>query len=90
MFLSEYDHFESIPKDTKTTREYEQYLIDFITYLESVFKRAKPLVNIDTVRKDAEEEFGKLWEENGVVGWERLIGNGSEDPASLFCVACKF
>lgn len=58
-------------------------------YLESFFKRVKPLSNLDDIRNEAEREFNEKWAQGKVLGWEKQIG-ADDDSADLFCVACKY
>lgn len=58
-------------------------------YLESFFKRVKPLSNLDDIRNEAEREFNEKWAQGKVHGWEKQIG-ADDESTDLFCVACKY
>ncbi|PKC73150.1 hypothetical protein RhiirA1_530621 [Rhizophagus irregularis] len=87
-YLSEFDHFSDYPKEHKNNGEYLKYLKELKNYLESFFKRVKPLSNLDDIRNEAEREFNEKWAQGKVHGWEKQIG-ADDDSTDLFCVACK-
>ena len=58
-------------------------------YLESFFKRVKPLSNLDDIRNEAEKEFNEKWTQGKFPGWEKQIG-ADNNSIDLFCVACKY
>jgi splicing factor 3A subunit 3 len=58
-------------------------------YLLSFSKRTQPLVDVDALQHQAEEEFDALWEAGNVEGWEsapksNAIGEG------IWCPACEY
>ena len=57
-------------------------------YLESFFKRVKPLSNLDDIKNETEKEFNEKWAQGKFPGWEKQIG--VDNSIDLFCVACKF
>ena len=63
-----------------------RYLQELKSYLESFFKRVKPLSNLDDIRIEAEKEFNEQWTKGKFPGWEKQVGVGGD----LFCVACKY
>ncbi|CAG8537474.1 18408_t:CDS:10 [Acaulospora morrowiae] len=85
-YLSEFDNFSDYPKENKHG-EYLNYLQSLRDYLESFFKRVKPLSNLDDIKKETETDFNQKWKNGTFPGWERQIGD--EISSSLFCVACR-
>ncbi|CAG8475925.1 582_t:CDS:2 [Diversispora eburnea] len=85
-YLSEFDNFADYPKENKHG-EYIKYLNDLRSYLESFFKRVKPLSNLDDIKKEVEVDFDQKWNDGIFPGWLRPIGE--EISHNLFCVACK-
>ncbi|CAI2161914.1 8692_t:CDS:2 [Funneliformis geosporum] len=86
-YLTEFDHFSEYPKEHKYG-EYLKYLQELKSYLESFFKRVKPLSNLDDIRIDAERTFNEKWAQGKFPGWERQIG-ADDGSIDLFCVACR-
>jgi splicing factor 3A subunit 3 len=64
-----------------------RYLSGLYTYLVSFSKRTQPLVDVDILQQQAEEEFDKLWEEGEVSGWE-LAAKTNGAVEGIWCPAC--
>lgn len=58
-------------------------------YLESYFKRAKPLYNLEALQSDSLVKFNEQLEKGTVPGWDNLDLKSKEKAISLFCKACK-
>ncbi|KAG9292879.1 hypothetical protein G9A89_016241 [Geosiphon pyriformis] len=86
-YLGEFDHFSDYPKENKHG-EYIKYLKDLRTYLESFFRRVKPLSNLEDIRQETEVDFKGKWLQGKFPGWERPFG-GDKFINDLFCVACR-
>lgn len=70
-YIDVFDKFDAIPKDSKKAGAYKEYLSTLQSYILDFLSRAKPLTNFDGVRKQAEENFAKLWVEGKVPGWTK-------------------
>ncbi|CAD5229007.1 unnamed protein product [Bursaphelenchus okinawaensis] len=71
-FLDKFDRFEEISKvPTKKTGAYKEYLNKLMEYILDFISRAKPLTNVDGIRKKAEVEFEALWKDDKVEGWSK-------------------
>ncbi|CAG8556524.1 7632_t:CDS:10 [Ambispora leptoticha] len=66
-YLGEFDHFSDYSKENKHG-EYVKYLADLRNYLESFFRRVKPLSNLEDIRRETENEFNTLWVQGKVSG----------------------
>lgn len=64
------------------------YLNGLYTYLLSFSKRTQPLVDVDALEEQADEEFGVLWDAGQIVGWESVSKqNGANE--GIWCPACE-
>ncbi len=63
------------------------YLSGLYTYTLSFSKRTQPLVDIESLQRQAEEEFASLWEEGNVPGWESKTQAPSSE-GEIWCAAC--
>ncbi|CAG8826043.1 17321_t:CDS:2, partial [Racocetra persica] len=63
------------------------YLEKLRSYLESFFKRVKPLSNLEDIKETTQKSFHQQWESGKFPGWERQIG--SDEDNDLFCAACR-
>ncbi|KAG6809426.1 hypothetical protein H0H92_000297 [Tricholoma furcatifolium] len=80
-----------LPKETRHSKDYENYIHNLYVYLLSFAKRAQPLVDINTQQQENEDEFNKRWEAEEITGWEEnkqasVNGNGS---TGIWCAACQ-
>ncbi|KAG6880182.1 hypothetical protein C0992_004634 [Termitomyces sp. T32_za158] len=82
----------NLPKETRFSKEYENYIQNFHTYLLSFTKRTQPLVDVDIQQQEIETDFNKRWEAQEISEWEEnrsqasTNGNGS---AGIWCAACQ-
>jgi len=56
-YLDHLSKFDELPERTKSTQAFKQYLGDLVRYLYGFVKRAKPLVDVDGLLKDARTSF---------------------------------
>ncbi|KAM0684540.1 Pre-mRNA-splicing factor sap61 [Mitosporidium daphniae] len=59
-YLDRISSFENIPKETKKSSAYLNYLEDLSTYLRSFILRAKPLMDVEFLHSKINAEFVKL------------------------------
>ncbi|CAG8510432.1 3533_t:CDS:2 [Racocetra fulgida] len=85
-YLSEFDNFADYSRENKHG-EYIKYLEELRSYLESFFKRVKPLSNLEDIQETTQKNFLQQWESGKFPGWERQIG--SDEDNGLFCAACR-
>jgi len=68
--LQNFDQFHDIPRYCKYRDEqYAKYLQEVSAYLLGFIDRAQPLVEIEKVEKQFEEEFEDRYKEGAVPGW---------------------
>ncbi|KAF9478160.1 hypothetical protein BDN70DRAFT_880316 [Pholiota conissans] len=82
-----------LPKETRTSKDYETYIKNLHGYLLSFTKKTQPLEDIDTRQKNAAIEFDNKWDANEIRGWEDVIEsknleNGTEN-GGIWCSACQ-
>jgi splicing factor 3A subunit 3 len=66
----------------------DRYLVGLYNYLLSFSNRTQPLVDVDTLQHQAEEEFDTLWEEGKVTGWEST-SKANVAGEGIWCPACE-
>lgn len=70
-----------------------RYIKALHSYLLSFTKRAQPLVDVATLQKEAEAQFGKQWEAGEIEGWEETkekpSANGAGSGEGIWCSACE-
>ncbi|KAG6878602.1 hypothetical protein C0993_003057 [Termitomyces sp. T159_Od127] len=82
----------NLSKETRFSKDYENYIQNLHTYLLSFTKRTQPLVDVDIQQQEAEADFNKRWEAQEITEWEEkrlqasTNGNGS---AGIWCAACQ-
>ncbi|KAL1735907.1 RNA splicing factor PRP9 [Schizophyllum commune] len=79
---------QNIPKETRLSKDYENYIKDLYSYLVSFVQRTQPLRDLDTQLRTAQEEFDKQWEEGGFAEWReepKNVANGD----GIWCAACQ-
>lgn len=87
-YLDVFDAFTppkcNITRLDKMTEQYFSYVGSLAQYLESFFRKTKPLEDLDKLLKSFEEEFEKEWEEDKVAGWEsaRAATSSSSGPVT--------
>ncbi|PAV21261.1 rna splicing factor prp9 [Pyrrhoderma noxium] len=91
--LAEHDLVhQEIPKEARTSKEYENYINALHAYLLSFTKKTQPLVDISSQQRAAEAEFDVLWSEGNVTGWSDVNKdkqNGVNDAEGIWCSACQ-
>ena len=72
-------------------RDHYRYIKSLHAYLLSFTKRAQPLVDIETLQREAEEVFTRQWEAGEIEGWEEIRHNKSTDGEGegIWCAACE-
>lgn len=97
-YLDGFDIFtpphNTIRRDQKLSETYFQYLKALQDYLESFFRRTKPLENLDKLFASFDKEFEELWEKHEVPGWGKdAAKSAAADEAAasegIWCSACK-
>jgi len=68
-YISTFDSFASIPKETKKLAVYKNYLVNLLDYMKSFLSRAKPLFDQQTELANVEKDFEQKWKENKLPGW---------------------
>lgn len=63
------------------------------SYVLSFTKRAQPLVDIETLQREAEEQFDRQWEAGEIEGWEdtrqsKQAADGEGE--GIWCAACEW
>ncbi|KIJ37377.1 hypothetical protein M422DRAFT_33717 [Sphaerobolus stellatus SS14] len=79
---------KDLPQETRTTKDFEAYLLALHTYLLSFTKRTKPLQDTDRMQKEADAEFNMLWENNMIEGWDFVKQKPKEEGEGIWCSAC--
>ncbi|KAG8759437.1 hypothetical protein FRC14_005917 [Serendipita sp. 396] len=77
-----------LTKECKHSKEYENYVTGLYSYLLSFSKRTQPLLDIESLQRQAENEFETLWEEGKFPGWEAIVKTGGEEEG-IWCPACQ-
>ncbi|KAG8810434.1 hypothetical protein FRC17_002939 [Serendipita sp. 399] len=77
-----------LTKECRYSKEYENYLTGLYSYLLSFSKRTQPLLDIDSLQRQAEDEFEALWGEGNVPGWEVVVKTGMNEEG-IWCRACQ-
>ncbi|KAI1731936.1 pre-mRNA-splicing factor SF3A3, of SF3a complex, prp9 domain-containing protein [Ditylenchus destructor] len=73
-YISSFDHFADIPKETKKSGAYKTYVEALLDYLKDFLQRAKPLLDLDGKIEEADKEFEQKWVEDKVPGWTKEKG----------------
>ncbi|KXN74573.1 splicing factor 3A subunit 3-like protein [Conidiobolus coronatus NRRL 28638] len=87
-YLDQFYKFEIIDRKLKGG-QYKEYLKNLKEYLESYFKRAKPLYNLEALQSDSLTKFNEHLEKGTVPGWDNLDLKSKEKAINLFCKACN-
>ncbi|KAL9091035.1 MAG: hypothetical protein Q9159_001661 [Coniocarpon cinnabarinum] len=71
-FVDSFDHFQNYPQKRveKLSDEYFSYINNLADYLESFFKRVKPLEGYEKLKQTWDREFEADWSDQKVPGWE--------------------
>ncbi|KAF8897746.1 hypothetical protein BD779DRAFT_1432102 [Infundibulicybe gibba] len=82
-----------ISKETRFGKDYQTYITNLHGYLLSFAKRTRPLVDIDSQQKEADEEFNQKWEAQEISGWDEIASkskatNGDAE-LGIWCSACQ-
>ncbi|EGO02076.1 hypothetical protein SERLA73DRAFT_120717 [Serpula lacrymans var. lacrymans S7.3] len=85
---------QELPKEVKTTKDYEMYIQTLHDYLLSFVKRTQPLVDISSKRLEVEAEFDLQWEAGEAGAWEepsngKKGANGNGTSEGIWCAACQ-
>ena len=56
-YLSYFDNFDILPKETRSSRAYENYIDELKEYLEGYFRRAKPLFSLVQLQQKVTADF---------------------------------
>ncbi|GJE84243.1 RNA splicing factor PRP9 [Phanerochaete sordida] len=78
-----------LPKDCRTTRDYELYIKSLHSYLLSFAKRAQPLVDIESQLREAEAQFSLQWDTGLIEGWEETAPKQPTEAGGIWCAACQ-
>ena len=78
-YLGEFDKFNAIQKESKLLPEYSAYLEAMKMYLESFFKRAKPLFDLEKLKRDQLALFEEQWTQQTET---------IKSTSDLYCLAC--
>lgn len=62
-FLSNFDRFADIPRSSKKTGIYREYIYALKEYLIGFLERTRPLLDIKEEFEKVDAEFDKKWEE---------------------------
>lgn len=78
----------NIKRKDKVSDKFFRYVDELATYLESFFKRVKPLADLNALITSFDEDFEKKWTANEVPGWatERASNGSSEEN---WCADCE-
>ncbi|PPR04046.1 hypothetical protein CVT24_010621 [Panaeolus cyanescens] len=81
-----------LPKETRFTKEFETYIKNLHSYLQSFAKKTQPLVDLDVRHQEATADFDRRWEAHEISGWEdvdpKARSNGNESTG-IWCGACQ-
>ena len=65
------------------------YLNGLYNYLLSFSKRTQPLVDVDALQQQADDEFDLLWDAGQIVGWDSAPKNNGVSEG-IWCPACEY
>jgi splicing factor 3A subunit 3 len=94
-YLGQFDKFTEFGSKLARNNQYFLYLNKVAEYLESFFRRTRPLEDPDDFMQEVHEQFEKEWDAETIEGWKktgvakkrkREEEEESNDP--LFCKAC--
>ncbi|THH12237.1 hypothetical protein EW145_g128 [Phellinidium pouzarii] len=85
---------QEIPKETRYSKDYENYITALYSYILSFSKKTQPLVDLSTQQKLAELEFDSLWTDGKIPGWsdpqsEDARASGNVEGKGIWCNACQ-
>ncbi|VDN99619.1 unnamed protein product [Rodentolepis nana] len=81
-YLHTYDKLYEIIRERKTSSSaYRHYLERLISYLEGYLARAKPMLDLAEVSKNALTRFEREWAEGVFPGWNGVTGSSSSSSA---------
>ncbi|KAG9317504.1 hypothetical protein JVU11DRAFT_1709 [Chiua virens] len=82
-----------LPKQTRSSKEYEIYIRSLHDHLLSFLKRTQPLIDIDSKHREDEAEFLKKWDAGEFdADWEDQSNKrvpSSEEAGSIWCSPCQ-
>lgn len=80
-YLTCFSDFTAIPKHSKFSQQYRDYVEQLLNYLCSFYERTQPLAQYHKQLKKTEDEFGARWDAGQVAGWEdKGLGPSSTTP----------
>ena len=68
-YLANFDQFHEIPVSCKDSN-YEMYLENLLSYMQSFFTRTQPLFNIGQLEEMSNSNFEERWKNKNIKGWE--------------------
>ncbi|KAF9534755.1 hypothetical protein CPB83DRAFT_802949 [Crepidotus variabilis] len=81
-----------LPKETRFTKDFENYIKSLHAYLLSFTKKTQPLVDVETRQTEAMNDFDKRWQAQDISGWEEPSEpkpQGDGEASSIWCGACQ-
>ena len=82
-YLISVGQFEKISIDVKNNEKYKTYLEDLLQYFIEFMKRTQPLMNIENMLKEVEDDFENNWKNANVTeAWEFLKPSLLKQPAN--------
>ena len=85
-YLANFDQFHEIPVSCKDSN-YEMYLENLLSYMQSFFTRTQPLFNIGQLEEMSNSNFEERWKNKNIKGWEFIPVSLRTTP--LYCLPCK-
>lgn len=70
-YLSIYDQLFDIPKETRKTGAYKEYLSGLLDYLQDFLSRVKPLLDLNVEVGKAVSNFERQWADGTFPGWPK-------------------
>lgn len=70
-YLKKFDQLSSIPKERKLNADYKNYVDFLFQYLYEFCSKVKPLIELDRIFEEAEDELNRKWEQGILPGWPK-------------------
>ncbi|KAL8137091.1 hypothetical protein V2J09_003092 [Rumex salicifolius] len=82
-YLNIFSQPEKIPRKSKMTRQYKEYMSELLQYLMSFLERTEPLKDFDRIFAKVSTEFEEQWANENVQGWESEGQENGHKPSEI-------